>query len=66
MAASSNDDTFGPDTSFVKMSKTLARGLAQLGHQIAIANSRGPQTLRDLASDSEPYRQTQTGIIERS
>src|SRR3954466_9745176 len=29
--------------------KTLARRLAQLGHQIAIANSRGPQTLRDLA-----------------
>src|SRR3954462_10829797 len=31
--------------------KTLARRLAQLGHQIAIANSRGPQTLRDLASE---------------
>jgi glycine/D-amino acid oxidase-like deaminating enzyme len=30
--------------------ETLARRLAQLGHQIAIANSRGPQTLRDLAS----------------
>jgi 8-hydroxy-5-deazaflavin:NADPH oxidoreductase len=30
---------------------TLARRLAQLGHQIAIANSRGPETLRDLASD---------------
>ena len=29
---------------------TLARRLAQLGHQVAIANSRGPQTLRDLAS----------------
>ena len=46
--------------------KTLARRLAQLGHQIAIANSRGAQTRRDLASDSEPDRQTQTGIIERS
>jgi len=31
--------------------ETLARRLAQLGHQIAIANSRGPQTLRELASD---------------
>jgi predicted dinucleotide-binding enzyme len=30
---------------------TLARRLAQLGHQIAIANSRGPETLRSLASD---------------
>ena len=31
--------------------KTLARRLAQLGHRIAIANSRGPETLRDLASE---------------
>jgi 8-hydroxy-5-deazaflavin:NADPH oxidoreductase len=31
--------------------KTLARRLAQLGHEIAIANSRGPETLRDLASE---------------
>ena len=31
--------------------ETLARRLAQLGHQIAIANSRGPDTLRDLASE---------------
>jgi 8-hydroxy-5-deazaflavin:NADPH oxidoreductase len=31
--------------------ETLARKLAQLGHQIAIANSRGPQTLRGLASE---------------
>src|SRR3954471_11861093 len=31
--------------------ETLARRLAQLGHQVAIANSRGPETLRDLASD---------------
>jgi 8-hydroxy-5-deazaflavin:NADPH oxidoreductase len=30
--------------------ETLARRLVQLGHQVAIANSRGPQTLRDLAS----------------
>jgi len=30
--------------------ETLARRLAQLGHRIAIANSRGPETLRDLAS----------------
>jgi 8-hydroxy-5-deazaflavin:NADPH oxidoreductase len=30
--------------------ETLARRLGQLGHQVAIANSRGPETLRDLAS----------------
>jgi predicted dinucleotide-binding enzyme len=30
--------------------ETLARRLGQLGHQVAMANSRGPQTLRDLAS----------------
>jgi len=29
----------------------LAKRLGQLGHQVAIANSRGPETLRDLASD---------------
>src|SRR5215211_4888292 len=31
--------------------ETLASRLAQLGHQIAIANSRGPETLRGLASE---------------
>ena len=31
--------------------ETLARRLAQLGHKVAIANSRGPETLRDLASE---------------
>jgi predicted dinucleotide-binding enzyme len=30
---------------------TLARRLSQIGHQIAIANSRGPETLRDFASE---------------
>jgi predicted dinucleotide-binding enzyme len=30
---------------------TLARRLAQLGHDVAIANSRGPETLTALASD---------------
>lgn len=30
---------------------TLARRLATLGHEIAIANSRGPETLRQLASE---------------
>jgi 8-hydroxy-5-deazaflavin:NADPH oxidoreductase len=30
---------------------TLARRLAQLGHEVAIANSRGPETLRDFASE---------------
>src|SRR3954469_3788621 len=31
--------------------ETLARRLVQLGHQVAIANSRGPETLRSLASE---------------
>jgi 8-hydroxy-5-deazaflavin:NADPH oxidoreductase len=31
--------------------ETLARRLGQLGHQVAIANSRGPETLRDIASE---------------
>jgi lactate dehydrogenase-like 2-hydroxyacid dehydrogenase len=30
--------------------ETLARRIGQVGHQVAIANSRGPETLRDLAS----------------
>jgi 8-hydroxy-5-deazaflavin:NADPH oxidoreductase len=30
---------------------TLARRLSQIGHQIAIANSRGPKALRDFASE---------------
>ena len=30
---------------------TLARRLAQLGHEVAIANSRGPETLAALASE---------------
>jgi 8-hydroxy-5-deazaflavin:NADPH oxidoreductase len=31
---------------------TLARRLAGLRHQVAIANSRGPETLRELAAES--------------
>ena len=31
--------------------ETLARRLVQLGHEVAIANSRGPETMRDLASE---------------
>jgi predicted dinucleotide-binding enzyme len=34
--------------------ETLARRLAQLDHLIAIANSRGPETLRGLASELAP------------
>ena len=30
---------------------TLARRLAQLGHEVAIANSRGPATLTALAAE---------------
>jgi 8-hydroxy-5-deazaflavin:NADPH oxidoreductase len=30
---------------------TLARRLVKLGHQVSIANSRGPETLRDLAAE---------------
>jgi predicted dinucleotide-binding enzyme len=40
--------------------ETLARRLAQLGHQIAIANSRGPQTLRDLAVGGRGHRRDGT------
>jgi 8-hydroxy-5-deazaflavin:NADPH oxidoreductase len=31
---------------------TLTRRLRQLGHDVAIANSRGPDTLRDLAAET--------------
>lgn len=31
---------------------TLARRLTELGHEVAIANSRGPETLRDLAAET--------------
>jgi predicted dinucleotide-binding enzyme len=31
---------------------TLARRLSKLGHDVAIANSRGPETIRELAADS--------------
>jgi predicted dinucleotide-binding enzyme len=30
---------------------TLARRLVALGHEVAIANSRGPETIRELAAD---------------
>jgi predicted dinucleotide-binding enzyme len=31
---------------------TLARHLARLGHEVSIANSRGPETLADLAAET--------------
>lgn len=31
---------------------TLTRRFRQLGHEVAVANSRGPETLRDLASET--------------
>jgi predicted dinucleotide-binding enzyme len=31
---------------------TLARRLVKLGHEVAIANSRGPETIRELAADA--------------
>ena len=31
---------------------TLARRLAALGHEVSVANSRGPETLRDLAAQT--------------
>jgi 8-hydroxy-5-deazaflavin:NADPH oxidoreductase len=31
---------------------TLTRRLAQLGHQVFVANSRGPESLRDLAAET--------------
>ncbi len=30
---------------------TLARGLVKLGHEVSIANSRGPETLKELAAE---------------
>jgi predicted dinucleotide-binding enzyme len=30
---------------------TLACALAKLGHQVSIANSRGPETLKELAAE---------------
>ncbi len=31
---------------------TLTRRLTELGHEVAVANSRGPETLRDLAAET--------------
>jgi predicted dinucleotide-binding enzyme len=31
---------------------TLTRRLSQLGHEVSVANSRGPETLRDLAEET--------------
>lgn len=31
---------------------TLTRRLTALGHDVLVANSRGPETLRDLASET--------------
>ncbi|XXV24501.1 NAD(P)-binding domain-containing protein [Sorangium sp. So ce1389] len=31
---------------------TLTRGLAKLGHEVFVANSRGPHTLAELASET--------------
>lgn len=31
---------------------TLTRRLSQLGHQVSVANSRGPETLRELAEET--------------
>jgi len=33
---------------------TLARRLAALGHEVALSNSRGPDTLRSLAAAARP------------
>ncbi|MBB4662227.1 NADPH-dependent F420 reductase [Conexibacter arvalis] len=33
---------------------TLARGLVAAGHEVAIANSRGPETLRELVTEIGP------------
>jgi predicted dinucleotide-binding enzyme len=35
-----------------KIGGTLTRRLTSLGHQVAVANSRGPETLRDLADET--------------
>lgn len=33
---------------------TLTRRLAGLGHEVLVANSRGPETLADLAAETGP------------
>ena len=38
---------------------TLTRRLAALGHQVSVANSRGPETLQDLASETGARAVTQ-------
>lgn len=44
---------------------TLTRRLTALGHQVSVANSRGPQTLTDLAADTgatpRPIAEVTTG-----
>jgi predicted dinucleotide-binding enzyme len=39
---------------------TIARLLVDAGHDIAISNSRGPETLRDLVADLGPHAQAMT------
>ena len=35
-----------------QIGSTLARGLTALGHQVSVANSRGPETLADLTAQT--------------
>ena len=35
-----------------QIGKTLARKLAEAGHEVKVANSRGPETLKDLAEET--------------
>ncbi|GEP41715.1 hypothetical protein BGE01nite_10060 [Brevifollis gellanilyticus] len=42
---------------------TLARRLTQLGHCVSIANSRGPETLADLAAESGAAAKSVTEVV---
>lgn len=43
---------------------TLTRRLTQLGHLVSIANSRGPQSLRDLAAETGAHPGTVSEVVQ--
>ncbi len=47
-----------------KIGGTLTRRLAALGHEVAVANSRGPETLRDLAAETGARAATAAEAVE--
>lgn len=43
---------------------TLTRRVTQLGHLVSIANSRGPQSLRDLAAETGAHPGTVSEVVQ--